>query len=156
MTEPVQQYTLFIMGGKEFAIEIGLVVEILQRQEAMPVPNMPDFLVGIIDLRGRVIPVIDLRKRFHMAPVAKSKDRIIIVRKGRERLGMVVDNVMEIVPLESKGITAPPSIFKGPGSEYLKKIGKTGGRMIVILDVDRLLNREEMFMLNEAINSGAG
>jgi len=134
---------------------VGRIVEILQDQECMLIPNMPDFLRGVIELRGRVIPVMDLRTRFGLKANPAAKNRVIILKKGRERLGIRVDDVEEILQLEDSCISPPPSIFGGIESEYMESIAKTDRRLIVILNVDRLLSAGEMRQVKEALGHDA-
>ena len=154
MNEVTGQFAVFTMGGEEFALGVGRIVEILQRQDCMPLPNMPDFLIGVIELRGRVIPVMDLRMRFGLKPAAKSKERIIVIRKGRERLAVLVDDVSEIIALGETQVTPPPSIFKGIGAVYMEGIARLGKRMIVVFNVDRLLSTVEMDQMKDALRGG--
>ncbi len=153
--EVTGQFAVFRMADKAFALGVGRIVEILQDQECMLIPNMPDFLRGVIELRGRVIPVMDLRTRFGLKPNPAAKNRVIILKKGRERLGIRVDDVEEILQLENSCISQPPSIFGGIESEYMESIAKTDRRMIVILNVDRLLSAGEMRQVKEALGHDA-
>lgn len=154
MTDLPGQYAIFLMGGEEFALEIAGVVEILQRQQVMHVPNMPDFLVGMIEIRGRVVPVMDLRRRFRIPPGPRSKDRIIIIRRGRERLGLLVDDVQEIVSVPHTRIAPPPTLFRGIGAEYMRGIARMDGRMIVILHIERFMQPEELSRMKEVLDHG--
>ena len=153
--EVTGQFAVFKMADREFALGVTRIVEILQDQECMLIPNMPDFLMGVIELRGRVIPVMDLRTRFGLKPNPAAKDRVIILKKGRERLGIRVDDVEEILQLEDSYISPPPSILGGIGSEYMESIAKINRRMIIILNVDRLLSAGEMMQLKEALRHDA-
>ena len=154
MIETTGQFAIFTLGGEEFALGVGRIVEILQYQESMPLPNLPDFLTGVIELRGRVIPVMDLRTRFGLKKADKTKERIIVLRKGRERLAALVDDVNEIVALSEAHMSPPPSIFKGIGAMYMEGIARLGKRMIVVLNVDRLLTTGEMDQMKEALKGG--
>jgi len=149
------QLAVFTMGNEEFGLGVGRIVEILQDQECMAIPNMPDFLLGVIELRGRVIPVMDLRTRFGLEPGSRAKNRIIILKKGRERMGIRVDDVDEILRLEDSHISEPPSIFRGIGAEYMEAIAKINKRMIVILNVDRLLSAGELTRMKEVLKHDA-
>ena len=154
MQDAQQQYAVFRMGGEEFALEINRVVEVLPRQGVLPIPNLPEFFAGIIDLRGLVVPVLDLRKRFRLDPEPGSMERVIIIRKKKERIGVLVDEVMEVLSFDSSTLSAPPSIFAGIGSEYLKGIGKTDGRMIMVLEIRHILSNEELRTMKRTIESG--
>ena len=110
-----------------FGIGIERVVEILKTQKIFTIPGLPEFLSGVISVRGNVVPVIDLRRRFGMKP-SGNKERIIIVRYGKEKIGFLIDDIKEILSLPSEEIRTPPSIFKGFKTEYLTGLGKHGDR----------------------------
>ena len=136
-------------GEDEFGIDISRVVEILKVQRVYPLPHLPASLTGVINTRGYVIPILDLRRRFGIEP-APGKERIIIIRYGNEKVGLLVDGVKEIVSFESGEIIPPPSIFKGMKTEYLTGIGKKNDRIIILLNLDTLLSSEEKIQIEEA------
>ncbi|HUO78493.1 MAG TPA: chemotaxis protein CheW [Thermodesulfovibrionales bacterium] len=136
-------------GQEEFGIDINKVVEILKAQRIHLIPQLPSFLSGMVNIRGEVIPLVDLRKRFGIHPSSAS-ERIIVVRTGQEKVGLLVDGVREIVNLEPHEISAPPSVFKGLRTEYLIGIGKKGESIIILLNLDNLLTSEEKIQLQEA------
>lgn len=135
-------------GEEEFGIEIGKVVEILKGQRIYLLPQLPSFLSGVANIRGEVIPLVDLRKRFGISS-ASDKERIIVVRSGKEKVGLLVDDVKEIVDLQQDEIIRPPSIFKGLKTEYLTGIGRRGDSIIILLNLDTLLTSEEKIQLEE-------
>lgn len=137
-----------IIGREEFGIEIYRIVEILKRQKVFHLPNLSDFLSGVINLRREIIPVIDLGKRFGLEDM-KGKGRIVVVRSGMEKIGLFVDDIKEIIDLEPTDISSPPSIFRGLKTEYMTGIGKKGERIIVILNLDRILTAEEQIKIEE-------
>jgi len=142
------QYAVFLMGGEEFVLEVGRILEVLKHQDVRLIPNMPEFLAGVIDFRGRVVPVMDLRKRFRLAPAENTKNRIIVLRKRRDTtLGIMVDDVTGIISLDPAHVSVPPAIFQGIGSEYIKGIGKSDGKMLVILNMVKLLNPEDISLI---------
>lgn len=136
------------IGSEEFGIEIAKIVEILKRQKVFQLPNLPDFLSGVINLRGEIIPVIDLRKRFGLEDM-EGKGRIVVIRFGMEKIGLFVDDIKEIIDLEPTEISSPPSIFRGLKTEYMNGIGKKGERIIVILNLDHILTAEEQIKIEE-------
>lgn len=137
-----------IIGSKEFGIEIYRIVEILKRQRIFHLPNLPEFLSGVINLRSEIIPVIDLGKRFGFEDM-KGKGRIVVIRFRREKIGLFVDDIKEIIDLEPTDISAPPSIFRGLKTEYMTGIGRKGERIIVILNLDQILSAEEQIKIAE-------
>ncbi len=143
------KFAVFRMGDEVFGIEIERVVEILKSQKTYTLPELPEFLSGVITVRGEVIPLLDLRRRFGIASTFK-KERTMIVRYDNEKIGLVVDEVKEIISLDTKDITYPPSIFKGLKKKYLTGLGKRGDTIIIILNLDDLLTSEEKIMLKES------
>ncbi len=143
------KFAVFRMGDEVFGIEIERVVEILKSQKTYTLPELPEFLSGVITVRGEVIPLLDLRRRFGIASTFK-KERTMIVRYDNEKIGLVVDEVKEIMSLDTKDITYPPSIFKGLKKKYLTGLGKRGDTIIIILNLDDLLTSEEKIMLKES------
>ena len=133
-------------GQEEFGIDISKVVEILKAQRIHLIPQLPSFLSGMVNIRGEVIPLVDLRKRFGIPP-SSANERIIVVRTDHEKVGLLVDGVKEIVNLEPHEISAPPSVFKGLRTEYLIGIGKKGESIIILLNLDSLLTSEEKIQL---------
>lgn len=136
------------IGEDEFGIEIDKIVEILKGQKVFQLPNLPSFLSGVINLRGEVIPVIDLRRRFGIKPI-KGKDRIVVIRFGKEKIGLFVDDIKEIINLDPSDISTPPTIFKGLKTEYMVGIGKKDDRIIIILNLDSIITSEEEIRLEE-------
>ena len=133
-------------GEEEFGIDIEKVVEILKGQRVYLFPQLPSFLSGMINIRGEVIPLVDLRKRFGINPDSK-KERIVVVRSGREKVGLLVDGVKEIMTLEPNEVIQPPALFKGLKTEYLTGIGRRGGSIIILLNLDTLFTSEERIQL---------
>lgn len=137
-----------IIGKEEFGIDIARIVEISKRQKVFQLPNLPDFVAGVINLRGEVIPVIDLRRRFGVEDI-RGKERIVVIRFGREKIGLSVDDIKEIINLDPSEITSPPSIFRGLKTEYMNGIGRRNERIIVILNLDSILTTEEQIKIEE-------
>ncbi len=143
-----KKFAVFKIGAEDFGIEISRVVEILSTHKVYSIPELPDFLTGVITVRGEVIPLLDLRKRFGIRSSSK-KELIIVIRMENEKIGILVDSVREITTLKIDDITPPPSIFKGLRKKYLAGIGKKDDRIIIILNIDELLTSEEKIALKE-------
>ena len=143
------KFAVFKIGGEDFGIEIHKVVEILKAQRIYSLPELPEFLSGVITVRGEVIPLLDLRRRFGFQS-AKGKERIIMVRYDSEKIGLLVDEIKEIIALAKEEISTPPSIFKGLKRKYLNGLGKKGDRIIILLNIDDLLTSEEKILLKES------
>jgi purine-binding chemotaxis protein CheW len=139
------QLVTFNIGSEEFGVEILKVQEIIRTMEITKVPKSPPFVEGVINLRGKVIPIIDLRKRFGLeAKTHDSHTRIIVIEIKQMIVGFVVDSVSEVLRIQSSTVEPPPDIAAGVGSEYIKGVGKLADRLLILLDLDELLTGEEL------------
>lgn len=144
------QLVAFFLQGEEFAVDIQKVREVLKLPPITPLPQSLDFIEGVINLRGEVIPVVDLRKRFRLAKVAKSdKARIIIVEIDEGMVGLIVDSVTEVLHLNSSAIEPPPRRIAGTRTEFISGVGKLGERLIIILCLEKILSTEEQMELEQ-------
>jgi chemotaxis signal transduction protein len=147
------QLVTFMLGAEEFGVPISQIQEIDRLGKITKVPNAAQFIEGITNLRGEVIPVLDTRKRFELdAKPSDDRTRIIIVDLGGVKTGLVVDSVREVLNLAKKDIAPPPeAIGSGIDQQFISGIGKVdaGKRMIVLLDVERILSRQEQAHLSE-------
>ncbi len=142
------QLVTFHIGEEEFGVEILKVQEIIRMMGITRVPRAPDFVEGVINLRGKVIPIIDLRKRFGMAAQEHDKHtRIIVIEINKVIVGFVVDSVSEVLRIPANTVEPPPAIISGIESEYISGVGKLADRLLILLDLDRLLSRGEQNML---------
>jgi purine-binding chemotaxis protein CheW len=141
------KFILFRVGAEVFGIAIGKVLEILNPPVVNPLPEVPDYIAGVITLRGSVIPLVDMRKRFGLKPEPR-KERAVVIRSGGEKVGLVVDEVIEIRGLEDKEISDPPAIFRGLRTEYMSGIAKTGSGVAIILDMERILSSVEKILIS--------
>lgn len=137
-----------IVGKDEFGIEISRVVEVLKTQRVYHLPQLPSFISGIINVRGDVIPLIDMRTRFGVRAMSE-QGRVMILRLDDEKVGILVDGVRDIINLQPDEIVTPPSIFRGLKAEYLDGLGKKGDRVIILLNVETLLTSDERMQLEE-------
>jgi purine-binding chemotaxis protein CheW len=143
------KFAVFKVGEEDFGIGIEQIVEILSAQRVHSLPELPEFLSGVITVRGEVIPLLDLRKRFGVKS-PETREFIIVVQYDNEKLGLLVDEIREIVALNAEDISSPPSIFKGLRKKYLTGLGKKDDKIIILLDVDYLLSSEEKIMLKDS------
>jgi purine-binding chemotaxis protein CheW len=143
----MRSFLVFRLGPEEFGIEISNIVEIFSSQKTYEVPEMEDYISGVISIRGDVVPLLDLRKRFGLTPSPK-KERTILVRTSAETLGLTVDEVKEIMDFDDTEISTPPTIFKGLASEFLVGLGKKEGRVMMLLNIENVLSRDEMLELD--------
>ena len=139
------QVVTFAIGEEEFGIDILKVQEIIRTMAITKVPNSPPHVEGVINLRGKVIPVIDLRSRFNMAYRAHdSHTRIIVLQIHGMIVGFVVDGVSEVLRIQSNTVEPPPPVVSGIESEYIKGVGKLDDRLLILLDLDKLIPVEEL------------
>lgn len=145
-----QQMVVFGLGKEEYGVEITQVQEIVRLQEITNIPNTPDFVEGVVNLRGKVIPLIDLKKRFALEQTQRNGDnRIIVISVNDSIIGVIVDYVSEVLRIPDDRIEPPPAVVKGIGKEYLKGIGKISDRLLILLDLDKILSSTEQEMLKE-------
>lgn len=146
--EEILQLVSFNLGREEFAVDILQIQEINRMVEITGVPSSPDFVEGVINLRGKVIPVVDLRKRFGLVEESKGKDtRIVVMDIRRKIIGFIVDSVSEVLRIPSKRVEPAPPMVAGIDSEYIKGVGKLDDRLLILLDVNRVLSSNEVDML---------
>lgn len=140
------QLAIFRVGGEEYAIDIMRIMEIIRPQKVTRIPNAPKIVEGVINLRGKVVPILDLRKKFGADPgkADAKKVRAIILRLSGRMTGALVDEVSEVIYMKASQIESTPDTVMGMDTHYLKGVGKVGDRLIVVLDIDRLLTTEEI------------
>lgn len=150
MAERLENEYLICDLDEQYAIEVDSVVEILEYTPVTPVPETPPYIVGILNLRGQVIPVVDLRIRFRKAPAAEGIRRcIVIVRFEGLELGLVVDNVLDMRMILPEQITPPPQVGNDYAHVFVKEIGVEDGRMFLIIDENKIVNYRELEFLTE-------
>ncbi|MBU3074740.1 chemotaxis protein CheW [Clostridium estertheticum] len=139
------KFLTFYVGRESYGIEIKFVTEIIGIQEITEVPELPNYVKGIINLRGKIIPVVDVRLRFKKEP-KEYNDRtcIIVIDIKGISVGLIVDNVSEVINIEDSNIVPPPDIKTGPNNQYIRGIGKVEDEVKLILDCDKLLNDDEI------------
>lgn len=149
---PQVQLVTFKVGGEEFGLDVFQVHEILRHQEPTAMPKAPAFVDGVLDVRGTLVPVVDLRKRFEVHDLRYDDEtRIVLVDFGGERLGLVVDEVSEVMRVAETAVTPPPQYVKGLAAEFIRGIVRLDGRMVVLLDLDRILSSQERMQLLFAV-----
>jgi len=133
------QLVSFRLGDEEYGVDILKVQEINRMITISRIPKAPDYVEGIINLRGKVIPIINLRKRFDLPPKEKDKKtRIIVVNIEGKILGVIVDAVSEVLRIQSNTVEPPPPVATGKGAVYIKGVGKIGDKLLILLDLGRL------------------
>ncbi len=145
-----QQLVVFDLSSEAYGVDIGAVREIIRLQDITKVPRTPEFVEGVINLRGKVIPVVDLRKRFGLPVEEESKEnRIVVVDIGAQDIGVVVDAVTEVLRIATESVEPPASVITTADSEYLLGIAKLDSRLIILLDLERVLTETEHSSLLE-------
>jgi len=138
------QLVSFKIGDEEFGVDILKVQEINRMLEVTQVPNAPEFVDGVINLRGKVIPIIALRRRFGMERKAHDKNtRIVVVELNGKIVGLVVDAVNEVLRIPKSVTEPPPPIVAGIGAEYIRAVGKLDDRLLILLELEGLLSERE-------------
>ncbi|MBU1108154.1 MAG: chemotaxis protein CheW [Candidatus Riflebacteria bacterium] len=139
----------FYLGEDEYALFIHKVREIYAMTEIRKVPKAPQFVEGVINLRGTIVPIIDLRKRFDLAANdSKQAAKILIVELGKNLVGMIVDNVSEVMRFYTDEIEkAPPMFSANISSQYVQGVAKLNDKLIILLDIEKLLSFEEQSVL---------
>ncbi len=143
------QYLTFMLAGEEYGVEILKVQEIKGWDTATPIPNTPDYVLGVLNLRGAVVPIIDLRKRFSLDSVPYGATTVVIVVKmsheDQERtVGLVVDAVADVYRLESGEIQPPPDMGGAVHTEFVRGLATVEEKMVILLEVDRLIDFRNM------------
>lgn len=139
-----QQLVTFRLDQEEFGIDIMTVQEIIKIPSITHVPRAPKYIEGVINLRGNVIPVINLNERFAIRQSAESTDaRIIVVQVENKVVGMKVDQVSEVLRLAEDDIEPPPPMAIGVDASYIRGVGKVGERLVALLEVDKIIDREQ-------------
>ena len=138
------QLVSFKIGDEEFGVDILRVQEINRMVEVTRVPNSPECVDGVINLRGKVIPIIDLRRRLGMPRREHNKDtRIVVVELSGKIVGFVVDAVSEVLRIPKNVTEPPPAIVSGIDAEYITAVGKLADRLLILLDLEKVLSTEE-------------
>lgn len=149
--EELLQLVSFNLGDEEFGVDILKVQEINRMVAITRVPNTPAYVEGVINLRGKVIPIIDLRMRFGLDRKQEDKNtRIIVVEISGKIVGFVVDSVSEVLRIPKSVTEPPPPIVAGIEAEYITAVGKLEDRLLILLDLDKILSTEETAQLHAA------
>jgi len=143
-----RQLVNFRINNKDYALDIIKIIEIISFKDITPIPRLPTFIEGVVELRGLVIPVIDLKKRLGLTLVAGEKpNHILIVKIHGTKIGIIVDEVREVIGVEEGSIQAPPEILKDRESEYLMGICKFMDKLVLVLDIESLFTHDEKNVL---------
>jgi purine-binding chemotaxis protein CheW len=151
MSATAGKLVTFRLGDDLFAADIFSVERVLRYTAPTSVPDMPAYIEGVIDYQGRVVPLVNLRLRFELpAAPAIGETRILVLNVSGEWIGVVVDGVTEVASFDPAAVADPPRLFRGLAGEYLKGIVRRGDRLVIFLDVDRLLSSSDRIALQRA------
>jgi purine-binding chemotaxis protein CheW len=154
--EQIRQYLTFMLGGEVFAIGILAIKEIIEYSSLTRVPMMPQYLSGVINLRGAVVPVVDLLIRFGQEPAEVTRRTCIVIteisaNEERQDIGIVVDAVDSVLDIPPDQIEPPPAFGARIASDFIQGMGKVNGKFVIILDVDHVLAPAEAALLGQAV-----
>lgn len=146
-----KQFIVFTLSGERFGVDVKKIKQIINVVETTPIPNSPNFVEGVIDLRGEIIPIINLRNKLAFENIdGKNKDeKIIIVEFDNNNVGMCVDSVSEMTRLYIDEISEAPKIVKGINKDYLMGLSNFNGSLLILLDLNRILSDEEVKELDK-------
>lgn len=145
------KYLTFVLDDRRYAFSIKNVIEIIGIQDITPVPESPSYMKGIISLRGRIIPLIDMRLRFKKEEIPYNKrTSIIIVRINDVDIGFIVDKVDEVTDISASQISPPPVVTMDGASKYVMAIGKIKSDIILLLDHEKLFSKSELRTISES------
>lgn len=150
----VTKLVTFRLGDGLFAAEVGSVERVLRYATPNTVPDAPAWVAGVIEHRGKVIPIVDMRRRIELEGTAPTPStRTLVLTTAGGWVGAVVDAVLEVVSVPVASVTAPPAMFRGLDGQFLRGIVKVKDKLIVVLDVDRVLASADRISLERALQS---
>jgi len=148
------EYLTFKLDGDEFAVDVLKTREIVDQRSVTKVPQSPDYMLGVINLRGSVVPVIDLRLKFGMQKAESAQSTIVVmdvvVGEDTVIVGAMVDSVEEVTVLDDSQIEPAPRIGTRLNTEFIKGMGKQDEQFLIILDIDRVFSADEMVLMHDA------
>ncbi len=149
------QYLTFVLSGETYGVDILRVQEIKGWTPVTRIPNTPDYMQGVLNLRGTIVPIVDMRMRFNLERIEYTPITVIIVlsiksESGDRVIGLVVDSVSDVINVESENIKPTPDFGDGLNTEFINGLATGGERMVMLLDVDKLLSVDEIQVLSDA------
>ena len=143
------QLIVFRIGDEEFGIPIGAVQEIIKVGTITPIPDSPDFIKGLINVRGEIVAIIDVRARFFLTELEETPRHIVIAKSNENFFGLLVDEVIEVLRIEESDIKLPPKLMTKLNEEYVQGVITHDGRLIMLLDVEQVFSEDELARLAE-------
>ncbi len=150
----MRQLISFTVGAEEYGLELLRVKEVIRMRQITWLPKAPPCVKGIINLRGDVIPIVDLRERFGLQQEQQTAStRVIVVEVGGKPVGMVVDSASQVVRVPADQFDPTPAVMGERSRDFITAVGKTGDRLIIMIDVDRILDSEEMSQIADTLKA---
>lgn len=147
-----REFLAFTLGDEEYGVEILKVKEIRDYEAVTKIANTPEFIKGVINLRGAIVPIVDMRIKFNLANSAYDRFTVVIVLNIADRLiGMVVDGVSDVISLTDEQIRPPPNLRSSLDTRYIIGIGTLEQRMIILTDIERLMSAQDMSLFDNII-----
>ena len=135
-----RRWLAFSLGSEDYALDISMIREILKPREFTEIPRVPDFLLGIISLRGNIIPIFDLKRRLGLGEATIDQDsRIIVCQEGDRLAGLLIDRITQVTSIQEEGIEPPPAIFSGRDRALLDGVGRVEGNVLILLNIANVL-----------------
>jgi purine-binding chemotaxis protein CheW len=153
-SQPDNKYVIFMMKDEEYGLEVLKVHEIVRIENIIPVPHSRPYFLGMMDIRGKVVPIIDLRVKLELDKNETSPDRAIIIEVEKKRIGLAVDRVSSVVQFRAEDIDQGPPAVKSVHTRYIAGIGKWKDRFIVLMNLDHLFSAEELSELFSTQRAG--
>lgn len=149
------RYLTFLVGKETYGLEIRYVTEIVGIQAITEMPEMPHYIKGVINLRGNIIPVLDMRLRFRKEP-RDYDDRtcVIVIHFGEITMGLIVDSVSEVLSIPEEEVSVVPGMTAGTGNGFVRQIGKTAAGVVLLLDCEKLLSAQELESMTAELTDG--
>jgi purine-binding chemotaxis protein CheW len=165
LVEDKVQLVTFNVGSEEYGVDIRFITEVVRPLKITPLPRMREFIEGVVNLRGVIIPIVDLRKRFALSRIVDNPRKMrMLITKGaipgvsgatpEALLGLVVDGVQEVLHVPGKDIEPTPEAAKGQYAGFITGMGKVGDRLIILIDITKILSQQERSALAEAGHAG--
>jgi purine-binding chemotaxis protein CheW len=155
--EATREVLVFVLGREEYGVDILKVQEIRGYEKVTPIPAAPEYLKGVVNLRGIIVPVIDLRVKFGMPdPRYDAFTVVVILRLARRVIGIVVDGVSDVMALRAQDVKPAPQLGSVVESSFIEGLGTEGDRMVLLLDIEKLLSTGELNLLNQVTSAAPG
>lgn len=153
VTGPTQELLTFTLGKEEYGIEILKVQEIRGYDAVTSIPNSPDFVKGVINLRGVIVPIVDLRIKFNLGTAEYNQFTVVIILSMANRVvGIVVDSVSDVLALTHDQMRPPPELGTTMDSSYIIGLGALDDRMLILLDIEKLLTSRDLGLIDQAVH----